>query len=124
MAAKKASSSNSRVSTSANKKSGFKFRWWMAVLLVVVVAAVGIAYLRYSHAGGPAATLEANEGSRLRMKLWGNGTITYLYPYRGHLGYWQYGYHGESTCNVLTNLSKGQAVGNGSAVTIDQVPCP
>lgn len=39
----------SNVSKSA-KKTKFSFRWWMAVVLVVVVAVIGIAFLRFSHA--------------------------------------------------------------------------
>lgn len=30
----------------------FKFRWWMALVLVGVVAVIGIVILRFSHAGG------------------------------------------------------------------------
>jgi hypothetical protein len=33
------------------KKSSFKFRWWYAVIAILVVAIVGIAVLRFSHAG-------------------------------------------------------------------------
>jgi hypothetical protein len=33
------------------KKSGFTFRWWMAVVLVVFIALVGIVVVRLSHAG-------------------------------------------------------------------------
>ena len=39
----------SNVAKSA-KKSSFKFRWWYAVIAVLVVAVVGIAVLRFSHA--------------------------------------------------------------------------
>lgn len=39
-----------RVSKSTSKKSGIKFRWWMAAGLVAVVAIVGIVVLRYSKA--------------------------------------------------------------------------
>ncbi|MEI8073097.1 MAG: hypothetical protein WCH00_03360, partial [Candidatus Saccharibacteria bacterium] len=31
-------------------KQGFIFRWWMAVILVGIVAAIGIIILRFSHA--------------------------------------------------------------------------
>lgn len=52
----KTKKSTSRVSkASLSKKKGFQFRWWMAVLLVAVVAVVGVVILRYSRAsGGPA----------------------------------------------------------------------
>lgn len=43
------SKTKSRVSNNT-KKSGFKFRWWMAGIVVIVVAIVGIAVLRFSHA--------------------------------------------------------------------------
>lgn len=49
MTAKK--SSTSRVASSAKKKT-FKFRPWMAIVLVLIVAIVGIAILRSSHAFG------------------------------------------------------------------------
>jgi hypothetical protein len=32
------------------KSGGFKFHWWMAVILVAIVAVIGIAILRFSHA--------------------------------------------------------------------------
>lgn len=38
-----------RVSSRA-KASGFKFKWWMAVILVVVVAGTGLLILRFSNA--------------------------------------------------------------------------
>jgi hypothetical protein len=40
----------SRIAKSNAKKSSFKFHWWMAVILVLFVAVVGIAVLRFSHA--------------------------------------------------------------------------
>lgn len=48
MAVKK---SKSRLASTAKKKGGIKFRWWMAVILVVIVAGIGIAVLRFSQAG-------------------------------------------------------------------------
>lgn len=39
----------SRVGNGA-KKGGFKFTWWMAAILILLVAAVGILVLRYSRA--------------------------------------------------------------------------
>lgn len=43
-----AAKSKSRVSKS--KKSKFQFKWWMAVILVVIVGGIGIAILRFSKA--------------------------------------------------------------------------
>lgn len=40
----------SNVSSRASKKNGFRFRWWMAVILVVLVGGAGIAVLRFSKA--------------------------------------------------------------------------
>jgi len=40
----------SNVAKSA-KKSSFKFKWWMAVVGVGIIALVGIVVLRFSHAG-------------------------------------------------------------------------
>ena len=53
----------SRVSGSATKKGGFKFRWWMAAVLVVAVAVVGLAVLRFSHAFGGGKIYIYQEGS-------------------------------------------------------------
>lgn len=50
MPAKK-NTSKSRVSNRA-KKSGFKFHWWMGVVIVVIIAVVGIIVIRFSHASG------------------------------------------------------------------------
>lgn len=41
----------SRTSKSASKKSGFQFRWWMALVLVGVIAVIGIVVIQFSHAG-------------------------------------------------------------------------
>ncbi len=50
MATKKTKSkSNTAKST---KLTQFKFRWWMAVILVAVVAVIGIVVLQFSHASG------------------------------------------------------------------------
>ena len=35
----------------SSKKSPFKFKWWMAAIIVGVIALVGIVVLRFSHAG-------------------------------------------------------------------------
>ena len=40
----------SRVSKTSTKKSGFQFRWWMGLILVVIVAGIGIAVIRLSRA--------------------------------------------------------------------------
>lgn len=44
--------SKSRVAKSTNKKSSFRFRWWMGLVLVVLVALVGVLVLRFSNASG------------------------------------------------------------------------
>jgi hypothetical protein len=51
----------SNLSKSA-KKSSFKFRWWYAVIAVLVVAVVGIAVIRLSRAGTAANTYYAANG--------------------------------------------------------------
>ena len=53
-------STKSRVSKSSSKKSGFKFRWWMGLGLVVLVALVGVLVIRFSRAG---AIVLANPGN-------------------------------------------------------------
>lgn len=43
-----------RTNTLIKKKSGFKFRWWMAFVLIIIVAITGLIILRFSHAdSGP-----------------------------------------------------------------------
>ena len=44
------SAKKSNVRKSSSKSGGFKFRWWMAVGLVAVVALVGVLVLRFSRA--------------------------------------------------------------------------
>lgn len=43
----------SRVRKASSKKSGFQFKWWMGLGLVVLVAVVGIAVIRFSNAANP-----------------------------------------------------------------------
>jgi len=40
--------SNTLKRSSAN---GFRFKWWMAVILIAIIALIGIIVLRFSHAG-------------------------------------------------------------------------
>lgn len=42
----------SNVRTSNQQLTQFKFRWWMALILVAVIAIIGIVILRFSHASG------------------------------------------------------------------------
>ncbi len=80
----------SNVAKSA-KKSSFKFKWWMAVVGVGVIALVGIVVLRFSHAGtndvvGKMA-IEARDG-RFFAAYWacrdeGYPFTTVLVSYRG-----------------------------------------
>jgi len=53
--AQKKSKVKSNVGTTNKKSGGFKFRAWMAVVLIIVVAAVGIAVVRFSNAAGDPA---------------------------------------------------------------------
>jgi murein DD-endopeptidase MepM/ murein hydrolase activator NlpD len=48
----KTNKTKSRVSKRISSKRGFQFRWWMGVLLVVVVAAIGVLVPRFSNASG------------------------------------------------------------------------
>ncbi len=45
------STTKTRVSKQA-KKQGFKFRWWMGVVIILIVAIVGLVILRFSRAAG------------------------------------------------------------------------
>lgn len=67
----KTNTSRTRVSKNT-RKGGFKFRWWMAAGLVVVVALVGVLVLRYSKAaGGTVAQFGGNSCTRV--------TLTHVY---------------------------------------------
>ena len=58
----------SRVSKTSTKKSGFKFRWWMGLALVAVVAVVGLLVLRYSKAaGGTVAQFGGSDCTRVNL---------------------------------------------------------
>lgn len=59
MAVKK--SNKSRISKS--NKSGFKFRWWMAAILIFIVVVVGIVIIRSSFAFGSGKIYIEQEGS-------------------------------------------------------------
>ena len=48
----KPKSSKSRVAKSTSKKSAFRFRWWMGLALVVLIAIIGVVVVRFSQAGG------------------------------------------------------------------------
>lgn len=48
----------SKVKTMAH--SGFRFRWWMGVLIVLIIAVAGIAILQFSHAGRKPQIVAAN----------------------------------------------------------------
>ena len=47
MAAKKQTKLKTRTTT---KKQGFKFRWWMGAVIVLVILIAGVAILRFSQA--------------------------------------------------------------------------
>lgn len=52
----------SRVNTkNSSQLTQFKFRWWMALILVAVVAIIGIVILRFSHAGTASQTWTASD---------------------------------------------------------------
>ena len=79
----------SNVARSAKKQS-FKFQWWMAAIGVGVVALVGIAVLRFSHA----ATVTTNMGNT--SQAWGGNVV--------------YG------ANFAVNACRNQALGNRSVL--------
>lgn len=53
-------SAKSKVSKLATRERGFKFRWWMAVLLIAVIAIIGAVIVRLSQAGGNIGVLYPN----------------------------------------------------------------
>jgi hypothetical protein len=62
-----------RTSKSSTNKSTFKFHWWMALVLVFIVAVVGLVVLRYSHAAGPFTANDTGGGSHIC--IWSNGGL-------------------------------------------------
>ena len=79
--------SKSRVSNKS-KKTGFKVKWWMALILVLIVGGVGVAVLRYSQAGSVA--LVAGSGcTRVNMlyetKKWGNFSRNVCFAYKDNV---------------------------------------
>lgn len=51
MATKKTNSKSKSNVSRASQLTQFKFRWWMALVLVAVIAIIGIVILRFSNAG-------------------------------------------------------------------------
>lgn len=47
----KKNSAKSRVSA-RSKKQGFKFKWWMGLIIIVVIGGIGLIALRFSQASG------------------------------------------------------------------------
>lgn len=62
---------------------GFKFRWWMAIVLVVIVAGIGIAVLRFSRASTwpPEEQMKVNAGIDIKI---GFPNVTVSYPPYGY----------------------------------------
>ncbi len=59
MAVKKSSKARSKT---FKKKAGFQFRWWMAIILIGLVAVTGLIVLRFSRASGGTHYLQNNFG--------------------------------------------------------------
>lgn len=60
MAVKKQSKASSQ--TLAKKKTTFRFKWWMAAILIVVIAVTGLIILRFSRASGGTHYLQNSFG--------------------------------------------------------------
>lgn len=113
----------------------FKFRWWYAVILVVVVAVIGVIVLRYSYAGGNTYTDYVNSvtssGNRNSLYLRSSGK----WEYNAAFGQFNFRYNGgpngnntppwSVTCAHITsqgykNGGVASHVGPGSAVTVNE----
>ncbi len=66
-----------------SKKKTFQFRWWMGVLMAVIIAVVGIVVIRFSHASG-SRTFSVDAGSL------GGGNGAQAYPIVNGRGYTAY----------------------------------
>ena len=98
----------------------------MVALLVIIIAAVGIAYIRFSHASGIAAKLISNNGNSLTIQYAGTGAYGTLYPVYGHLGIWNFGgvSPGAQACFVLQPLNGKGSVQVGQYIAMNTVQCP
>lgn len=110
--------SKTKSRTASINKQGFKFRWWMAVLLIVVVGGVGLVVLRFSRAGGLTANgvVQSNYYGVLVVRSSTLGSIT-LYPIGGGLYSTQPASFG-SCARVYPASAKGAYDKPGSAVTL------
>ncbi len=124
---------NSRTYSKSNSKlTQFKFRWWMALVLVGVVAVLGIVILRFSYAGGQLGTIRSNNGyGGLRIELCVAGRCQDGYYADAQLnsstGLFniscpRYGFPYAGTAQIHTGgIKPGWAV--GQTVVIENSPC-
>ena len=110
-----------RSNTLKQKSTGFKFHWWMAVILIGIIAVIGILILRFSHAGAkptfsasnfscPASiygipTQTITQGMETKISSGGNGGCV-LYWQDLLTGY-QRGTSFKSNVNIFTNDDYG-----------------
>ncbi len=76
MATKKSTTKpNSRTSSkNSSQLTQFTFRWWMALILIGVVAILGIIIVRFSHAG---TQFDQGNPSYVNDSFCVNGQVTY-----------------------------------------------
>lgn len=82
-------------SKKTTKKKGFQFRWWYAAILILVVAIVGIAVLRFSQAKGDYSSI-TNQTVTSKAQPYGvtvlgltNGNWAYVRSVYGNGWTWQ-----------------------------------
>ena len=104
----------SNVAKSA-KKSSFKFKWWMAVVGVGIIALVGIVVLRFSHAGtnvvGRMSIHASSKDGRFYANYW--ACRDEGYPFTKVLVSYDWGSNLKETYTYLWINGKGGAYSTG-----------
>ncbi len=108
----KPKSSKSRVAKSVNKKSSFRFRWWMGLALVVLIAIIGVVVVRFSQAGGSrtfsvdAGTIQGGNGASAAPVQNGIGFVAYGNAMKGPAGSYA---QSQESFGQISGLNSGNA---------------
>ena len=111
----------------------FKFKWWMAVIAIAVVAIIGIIVVQFSHASGKVyvdyvdhTCLVGTCTKTITLKSSGNWFISKVLDGR------QVWYRNGGTCAIISygsgkssvDVSPAHIPSNGLPVTVNEISCP